>query len=276
MKLAITISLVPEARGGPFVFWDDLASACATAAELGFDGVEIFPPSAESLNVAQILGLLRRHRLELAAIGTGAGWVIHRLHLCHADASRRARARQFAGAIIEKGAALAAPAIVGSMQGRVEAGVSREQALAWLGESLGELSARAQQGGQTLLYEPLNRYETNIFTRASEAAAFLEERGLANVKLLCDLFHMNIEETSIADTLRNVRHCLGHIHLADSNRCAAGFGHTHFTPIVAVLREIGYGGFLSGEILPLPDSRTAAAQTAHFFREQAGRIKIDA
>ena len=36
IQSAITISLVPEARGGPFVFWDDLAAGCAQAAKLGF------------------------------------------------------------------------------------------------------------------------------------------------------------------------------------------------------------------------------------------------
>ena len=46
---AITISLVPEARGGPFVFWDDLAAGCARAAALGFDAVEIFPRSTEEI-----------------------------------------------------------------------------------------------------------------------------------------------------------------------------------------------------------------------------------
>src|SRR3954447_9527654 len=45
IRSAVTISLVPEARGGPFVFWDDLTSGCRKAAELGFDAVEVFPPS---------------------------------------------------------------------------------------------------------------------------------------------------------------------------------------------------------------------------------------
>ena len=43
IRSSVTIALVPEAKGGPFVFWDDLASGCAKAAELGFDGVEVFP-----------------------------------------------------------------------------------------------------------------------------------------------------------------------------------------------------------------------------------------
>ena len=50
IQSALTISLVPEARGGPFVFWDDLPAGLARAAKLGFDAVEIFPRSLEDLN----------------------------------------------------------------------------------------------------------------------------------------------------------------------------------------------------------------------------------
>ena len=52
MKSCITVSLVPEARGGPFVFWDDLAGSCRAAAELGFDAIELFPPAAEAIDPA--------------------------------------------------------------------------------------------------------------------------------------------------------------------------------------------------------------------------------
>ena len=44
IRSSVTISLVPEARGGPFVFWDDLAAGCRQAKRLGFDAVEVFPP----------------------------------------------------------------------------------------------------------------------------------------------------------------------------------------------------------------------------------------
>jgi sugar phosphate isomerase/epimerase len=60
---------------------------------------------------------------------------------------------------------------------------------------------------------------------------------------------------------------VGHIHFADSNRKAAGLGHTDFTPIIAALREISYKGYLSAEVIPLPDSATAAKQTIESFRK---------
>ena len=62
---------------------------------------------------------------------------------------------------------------------------------------------------------------------------------------------------------------VGHVHFADSNRRAAGLGHTDFAPIMAALVEIGYTGYLSAEVLPLPDTDTAARQTIDSFRKYA-------
>jgi len=266
MRSAVTISLVPEARGGPFVFCDGLSRGCARAAALGFDAVEIFPPSAEILNIKELRSLLRRHHLRLAAVGTGAGWLKHRWSLTSPDRGIRAKACEFVVGIVDVAAEFEAPAIIGSMQGRTETGVTRRQAVQWLSEGLTALGKRAGARGVYLLYEPLNRYETNLFNRAEEAATFLTRRKIPHVRLLCDLFHMNIEEVSIPDTLRAVARHLGHVHFADSNRHAMGFGHLDGAAIVKALRDIGYEGYLSAEILPLPNSETAARQTIRAFR----------
>jgi len=266
MKSAITISLVPQAQGGPFVFWDGLADGCRKASALGFDGVEIFPPTANAVDPAELAALLASHQLRVAAVGTGGGWVGRRLSLTHPDLAVRTEARAFVREMIELAGGFGAPAIIGSMQGRWEGTVSPEQATAWLGEALEELGARAAARGQVILYEPLNRYETNLFNRVSDASGFLDTLQTRNVRILADLFHMNIEEVSIPEALRRAARHLGHIHFADSNRRAIGFGHTDVAPIFEVLREIGYQGYLSGEILPLPDSDTAARQTIQSFR----------
>src|ERR1051325_1525708 len=266
MKSAVTISLVPETKGGPFVLWDGLADGFARAAKLGFDAVEIFPPSAENLDAREIKKLCEQHNLKIAAIGTGAGWVKHKLRLTDPDATVRRRAREFIGAIVDFAGSFGAPAILGSMQGRWEGTVTREQALAWLAEALEQLGPRAHAAGVPFLYEFLNRYETNLLNRVAESLEFLRPFRTQNVKLLCDLFHMNIEEADIAAALRLAGPKLGHVHFADSNRRAIGMGHTDMKPIMAALRDIGYNGFLSAEILAIPDSQAAAAQTIKAFK----------
>jgi sugar phosphate isomerase/epimerase len=154
------------------------------------------------------------------------------------------------------------------MQGRAEGQVSRSEALNLLGESLVQLADHARPLGVTLLYEHLNRYETNLLNRVEDVVPFVRSAG-ENIKILADLFHMNIEEASIPEALLLGGDRIGHVHLADSNRRAAGFGHTDFPPIFAALKKMNYEGYVSAEAFPLPDSETAAAQTMKAFRQYA-------
>jgi sugar phosphate isomerase/epimerase len=248
------------------VFWGSLSEGFERAAKFGFDAVEIFPSSAEELDVRKLKRLTECQGLRIAAIGTGAGWVKHKLHLTDPDASIRRRAQQFIAAIVDLAGGFGAPAILGSMQGRWENGVSREQAVAWLAEALEQLGPRANALGVPLLYEFLNRYETNLFNCVRDSIEFLKTLRTQNIKLLCDLFHMNIEEANIPAALRMAGPKLGHIHFADSNRRAMGMGHTEIKPVMAALRELGYAGYLSAEVLPLPDSDSAAERAIASFR----------
>lgn len=279
MKSAVTISLVPEAARGPFVFHCGapqglagmpLAEAFERAAGLGFDAVEIFAADAPSFPRVEVTDLLGQHSLALAAIGTGAGWLRHGLSLSAVAADARLRAVEFAGGIVDLAADFACPAIIGSMQGRSEGVGDLDEARGRLADSLRPLSQAAANRGQVLLYEPLNRYETDLFNRQAEAAAFLDAEGLAAVRLLCDLFHMSIEEPDIAATLIAVGPRVGHVHWADSNRRAIGMGHTQVAPVIAALAEIGFGGYLSAEVLPLPTAEAAAAATIASVPVHAG------
>lgn len=258
---AVTVSLVNEARGGPFVFWDDLAAACQKAQALGFDAIEIFAPSATAVDPQELKTLLARHDLKLAAVGTGAGMVKHGLSLTSTDPEQRAQAKTFVRGIIDFGGPYGAPAIIGSMQGKWGGDLSRDAALDLLREALNELGEYAARHHVPLLYEPLNRYETNLITTVAAGVALLQSLSTVNVKLLADLFHMNIEETNLADAIRAGRGYIGHLHFVDSNRRPAGLGHLDFEPIAAALAEIGYDQYASAEAFPYPDPDAAAAQT---------------
>ena len=269
MRSAVTISLVPEARGGPFVYWDDLAAGCRAAAALGFDAVEVFPPGPDAVDPDELRALLDDNGLSLAAVGTGAGWVKHKLSLTSPDDAVRDKAVAFVRSMMDFAAKFDAPAIIGSMQGKWDGAVSKPVALRYLGNALFKLDQHAADLGTALLYEPLNRYETNLVNTLGDAVQLLTGAALQHVKILADLYHMNIEETNLADALRVAGPLVGHVHFADSNRRAAGLGHTDFAPIVAALVEIGYAGYLSAEVLPLPDADTAARQTIASFRKYA-------
>ena len=156
------------------------------------------------------------------------------------------------------------------MQGRWGDGVGKEQALVRLAEAMTILGEHAASRGQVLLYEPLNRYETNLINTIDEGMQFLKGLPTMGLRLLADLFHMNIEEADIAEAIRAGGSSIGHIHLADSNRRPAGLGHTDFGPIVKAVRDIEFDGYFAAEALPYPTPEEAARQTMKRFRELFG------
>jgi sugar phosphate isomerase/epimerase len=266
IKSCVTIALIPEIKTGPWIFWEDLASSLAKAAALGFDAVELFTRSGDALDPHQLDDLLEQHQLKLAAVGTGAGKVIHGLTLVDPDPLIRRRAIGFISEMIAFGAGLGAPAIIGSMQGNIPTGIERTETLKLLAEGLDVLGDHAGALGVPLLYEPLNRYESNLLNTLESAAGFLDTLQTKNIKLLADLFHMNIEEANLAESIYNNGAYIGHVHFADSNRKPMGFGHTDMSPIAKSLKEIGYSGYVSAEAFPFPDSDQAAAQTISAFK----------
>lgn len=266
IRSAVTISLVDEARSGPFVFHRDLAAACKQAQAIGFDAVELFLPGIGAVDPARLRILLNDHGLALAAVGSGAGWVKHGLHLALADPPARVRAREFVRELIHFAGAMHAPVIVGSMQGRSSPEVPHSTALGYLADALEDLGEAARSHDVPLLFEPLNRYETDLINTLAAGVHLTHALASGNVLLVADLFHMNIEETDSADAIRATGGRLGHVHFADSNRRAAGFGQIDLAPIAEALHEVGFAGYASAEALPYPDSRAAATQTMHTYQ----------
>lgn len=265
MKSCVTIALVSQIKTGPWIYWGDLETSLTKAAALGFDAVELFTASADAIDAGRLTDLLEQAGLHLAAVGTGAGKVIHGLTLTDPDPTIRAKAIAFIADMIRFGANFGAPAIIGSMQGNVAPGVEKEQALRWLAEGLTGLGEQAEAQGVKLIYEPLNRYETNLINDLETATGFINGLATRHVVLLADLFHMNIEEPSLPDSIRSAGSSIGHVHFADSNRRPVGLGHIAMTEVAMALKEIGYAGYVSAEAFPFPTSDLAAQQTISSF-----------
>ena len=88
IRSSVTVSLVEEARGGPFVFWHDLPAACQKARDLGFDAVEVFPPAPDAVDPAV---LVVAEELGLREVFRANAWLSQRrpLHLEGYPASPR-------------------------------------------------------------------------------------------------------------------------------------------------------------------------------------------
>jgi len=270
IKSSITFSAVPEAQGGPFVYWGSLEESMRSAKDLGFDAIEIFPPSPEYFQTIDAAKLAQQTGLEIAAVGTGAGWLKHKLSLADAEPQVRARAMEFLSSMLVAATQLQAPMIIGSMQGRSVPGVSKTQAKEFLREGLERLDAQAKAIGGNILYEPLNRYETDQCNTLAQGTELI--CGLSSTKLLADWFHMNIEEADMVESILKAGTAIGHVHFADTNRLAVGSGHLSVQPLIDALGQIGYCGFLSAEVFPQPDSQSAAERTIRSFKQSVRSV----
>jgi sugar phosphate isomerase/epimerase len=267
IKSCVTISLVPSLAGGPWIYWDKLETSIAKAAELGFDAVELFTASPDAVDSDELFGFLEKYQIALAAVGTGAGKVLRGLYLTSSDKKTRRKACDFIAEMITFGAHFGAPAIIGSMQGNIEKGIERAQAIEWLCEGLRIVGQKAADLGVDLIFEPLNRYETNMINTLGDGVKLLESLKIDNVYLLADLFHMNIEEQSIPNSICQTGDKIGHVHFADSNRRPAGMGHIDYPPIANALGKIRFNGYASAEAMAYPDPDTAAAATIKAYKE---------
>ena len=136
-------------------------------------------------------------------------------------------------------------------------------------DALEELGEHAEREGTLLLLEPLNRYEDHMLNRVEQAVELCEAVGRDSVKVMGDLFHMNIEEDDPTESIRTAGGYLAHVHLADSNRAHPGTGHTDFAAAFGALCDIGFDGYMAMECAVRGDAGTVLPQVARHLRSLA-------
>ena len=75
-----------------------------------------------------------------------------------------------------------------------------------------------------------------------EGLRYLSDVGNPACKLLLDVFHMNIEEDSIAQAIETAGDAIGHFHIGETNRRVPGRGRMPWDEIVDALARAGYTG----------------------------------
>jgi len=271
-KTSMAITPTPTTFA-PLLFAGDWERGLETAAELGYDAVEISLRDPQAQVVKKLEEAIRRSGLAVSGVATGQSYYMDRLSLVSLDPSVQRKLLDRMKGFVDFAAHWGALVIIGGIRGTFEGeqrirDAQRQRAV----EAVRGYAEYAKSAGVLLAIEPINRYETNFINTIEQALEFIEEVGAENLVVLADTFHMNIEEVSIANSLERAEGKLGYVHFADSNRQAPGQGHINFSELAAVLRKIGYGGYISAEILPVPDSRTAAKLAIDYFRSLELRL----
>lgn len=265
IKKSISVATFPT-KFGPLIFTGNLKEIIQKVSSLGYDGIELFVKRPEEINTESLNQWLDLYNVRISAIAAVAAFVEEGLSLSDPDKSIRKKHVEIMKRQIELASYFKAIVPVGLVRGKVKKGFTRDDTGGWFAESLFECEKVAREFGVTLVLEPLNRYETNFINTLDEGIEFIKKNGFENVKILADIFHMNIEEVSIPEAIIAARGHLSHIHFADSNRCAPGDGHLNFRGIADALIKIKYKGFIAMEMLPKPDPVTAAKRAMNYLK----------
>lgn len=116
----------------------------------------------------------------------------------------------------------------------------------------------AEKEDVTLVLEPLNtrsgqpRAHKNYFLEYPQPAFDLTRQvGSDKVKVLYDIYHMQLMAGNVIRTLEENIDQLGYIHLADvPGSHEPGTGELHCNHILKALDSMGYAGFVGFELLP--------------------------
>ena len=125
-------------------------------------------------------------------------------------------------------------------------------------------AALAEQQGINLNLEALNittDHVGNFLATTQMGAEICRLIGSPRLKLLYDVYHMQINEGCICDTITNYSDVFEHIHVADApGRHEPGTGEINYQKVLHHLEACGYTGRVGYELFPLTD--TAAAVKA--------------
>lgn len=128
--------------------------------------------------------------------------------------------------------------------------------------------------GVDVLLEPICRYEIDSIHTTDQAIDLCERAGKpANLGLLLDLFHMNIEEASVCGAICRAGSLVRHVHFVDNTRAVPGMGCMALSDVVACLKAVGYEGFLGIEAIPGSDPGRRGPQRPG-LHPRAGRVRL--
>ncbi len=219
----------------------------------GYDGVEYNISNPNEVDVSELKRKTKSYGLEVSAISTGLSYLRYGYSLSNLDTNARSKAIEFFKKYIEVAEKLEAyKVVIGLARGKCEDNCSN--ALRRLGESLKVLDKYAGEHSVILVFEPLNRYETDLVNRLDDAIKLVSR--YENIKILFDTFHMMLEEKDVYDAILRAGNSIGHFHVADSNRLAPGMGMLDWEKIIYRLLRTGYTGYVSVESRIEPDLDT--------------------
>jgi sugar phosphate isomerase/epimerase len=230
--------------------------ACRHIRDTGYEGIEIAPFTLAEDPATISAAARRNYRDIMISEGlqfVGLHWLMvapKGLHVTTPEDDLRERSWLHIRNLIDLCADLGDNGVMvfGSpLQRCTTGGSTRTEATARFVDGLRQVAPHAEQRHVSLLIEALPANQTDVIGSLDEAVSILKEVGSPAIRTMFDT-HNAVDETEphgqlVQKHFEFIRHV--HVNETDGGHC--GTGDYNFEPVLAALKSLGYGGWISLE-----------------------------
>jgi len=253
----ITSSVVLDILGGT------VDEQIEIAARAGCESMQMLAQYAtwSDADVARVRKLCESHRIGMHALLAQADWKKRPVSIV--DPTHRETFLSDVRGAVGFAQKLGASQIIVT-SGLSAAGRSPEEQYASLTEGVKRAADLVAAANFTLLVEPLNSLVDHagcFLTSCVEGLKFVREINHPNVRLLCDLYHEQVQRGNIIRTFTEAAPLVGLVHVADNpGRNDPGSGEINFANVYRAIQKSGYTGRIAMEYRPLGDPAKSLAK----------------
>jgi hydroxypyruvate isomerase len=154
--------------------------------------------------------------------------------------------------------------------GNIQESVSMEDQHEAIIETLSCAAEIAEKEGMILLLEALNStidHPGYFLTSSKKGFDIVKQINSPNLKLLFDVYHMQIMEGNLVNTIKNNIDYIGHFHSANlPGRNELYSGEINYRFILEEIGKTGYNGYFGLEYWPVGDSAESLKKSMEFLK----------
>ncbi len=248
------------------------------AARLGYEAVELAPftlaETAYDISAAQRRDIVKAAESAGVEIA-GLHWLLAKppgFYINHPDEAIRKKTQAYLEELVGLCADLGGKILVhGShLQRNIQEGWDPKEAWNRARETW-EITARAaEKHGVFYCLEALTSAETNFLMSLDEAMKMVDEINSPNLQAMFDCRAISASAKAplpqaLDEALKTGK--IKHVHINDPNGRGPGFGELKFAPLIKVLKDNHYQGYISVEVFQFePDPETIASRSLGYLQ----------
>jgi len=243
--------------------------ALALLARLGYDGYEMFDWRDPKI-LETFVSLKNKYPLRCECLVGNKGVVAPGCGLVN-PREREEFLKQMSMAI-DAAKKVDSPQLV-TLTGNELGGMPRSEQMSNAVEALRAAAPMLEKNGITAVVEILNTYVNHagyFLYYVRDGAELIDRVGSPNVKILFDIYHVQIMEGNLIENIRSNIDRIGHFHIGDvPGRHEPGTGEINYRNVFKAIYELGarFHGSAALEyspLAPLEDDLTAVRKMANF------------